>query len=175
MNRPTVISLALARTEGFTTRSWKPCFFLRAPNSRIFHTSPPLSARTPDPLKDWRKRHAAYKQGLRESVARDTAQFNKIRAHVKSGGSLNDEELQETFDELKRDYMHDLRRYPLITGLSAFASVAIFVVPVVLLSWWWEGALSVEKDEAGTNDKVDWALSNAMLEGIRDGGNERSR
>ena len=159
------------------TRSWKPCLFLRSQISRIFHTSPLLSARKPD-LKDWRKRHAAYKQGLRESVARDTAQLNKIRAHIKSGGSLNDEELQETFDELKRDYMHDLRRYPLITGLSAFASVATFIATAGLLCWWM-GFVSVERVEggrgSGSNDMVDRALSNAMLEGIRDGGNDRTR
>lgn len=109
-------------------------------------------------------------------VARDTAQINKIRAHLSSGGSFNDEALQETFDELKRDYIDDLRRYPVLTALSAFATIAISVAPFGLLFWWigWCPLLTpVEQDETGRNDKVDKALSDAIWKGWRDGKNER--
>lgn len=75
---------------------------------------------------------------------------------------------------MKRDYMDDLRQYPLITALSAITTMAIVVSPFGLLCWWMGWFASVEKDEGG-RDMVDRALSNAMLEGWREGENVKDR
>lgn len=110
-----------------------------------------MSARKPDP-HDWqgwrkefnqelgnsRKRYAAYKQGLKESLARDEARNARLYARLREKKSFTRQEIQAIEAELTHDYMGDLRQYRVITAVGTFLAMGIIVSPSGALCWWME-------------------------------------